>query len=91
MKITKYVLTLLTWDVFQIIVDIHSLNVNACMFNQSHGHWLFSNSLYAIITMALKLKEKFGMALSITNLMEDEYVYEFGIAYVVFQHQKVSM
>ncbi len=65
-------LPLLAWDVFQIIVDLHSFSVNACMFNQSHGHGLFSNSLYAIITMALKLKEEFGMALFITNLMEDD-------------------
>ncbi len=72
MKITKYVLPLLAWNVFQIIVDIHSSSVNVCMFNQSHGHWLFSNSLSAIITMALKLKEEFEIALSITNLMEND-------------------
>jgi hypothetical protein len=31
--------------------------------------WLFSNALHATITMALKLKDKFGMTPFIVNLM----------------------
>ncbi len=61
------------------------------MFKQSHGHWLFSNSLYVIITMALKLKEEFDMALFVTNLMEDDMSMNSEYAYVFFQHSKKSM
>jgi hypothetical protein len=44
----------LTWDVLKIIVDIHSLVVNVCVFNQSCGHLLFFNVLHVAITMALE-------------------------------------
>lgn len=42
----------LTWDVLKIIVDILSLVVNVCVFNQSYGHLLFFNVLHVAITMA---------------------------------------
>jgi len=50
-----------------------SLVVNAYVFNQSHGHLLFSNALHVTITMALELKEKSKMAPFMVNL-EDELV-----------------
>jgi hypothetical protein len=71
-RIIGHVPSFLIWDVFQIIVDILSLIVNVCVFNQSHVHWLFSYALYARITMELKLKEEHAMASSMANLMEDD-------------------
>jgi len=62
---------LLTWDVLKIIVDILSPILSACVFNQSHWHWLLYDALHVAITMALKLKE-FKMAPSMANLMEDD-------------------
>ncbi len=57
MRITSPVPPPLIWYISQIIVDVLSLVVNACVLNQFRGHWLFSNVLNAIITMSLKLKE----------------------------------
>ncbi len=57
MRITSPVPPPLIWYISQIIVDVLSLVVNACVLNQFRGHWLFSNVLNAIITMGLKLKE----------------------------------
>ncbi len=50
----------LTWDVFQIIIDIFPLVVSVYVLNQSHGNWLLFNALHVAITMTLKLKEKIG-------------------------------
>jgi hypothetical protein len=47
--------------------------MGGCVFNQSHGHLLFSNALHVTITMALELKEKSKMTPSMVNL-EDEMV-----------------
>ncbi len=72
MRIIGRVPSFLIWDVFQIIVDILSLIVYVCVFNQSHVNWLFFYALYARFTMELKLKEKHAMASSMANLMEDD-------------------
>jgi hypothetical protein len=48
-------------------------------------HWLLFDALHATITMALKLKEEYGMAPSMDNLMED-YIVVALIIYVWFQH-----
>jgi len=61
----------LTLDVFQIIIDIIFSIVNACVFIQYRGHWLFSNVLHVEITMALKLKKEFKMTPFMVNLIED--------------------
>ncbi len=76
-RITSCVPSLLILYVFQIIIDIISPIVNACVFNQYCGHWLFSNALHAEITMSLKLKEQFKMTPFMFNLIED------GIAMVL--------
>jgi hypothetical protein len=41
MRTISHVPPLLAWDVSQIIFDITFLVVNACVFHQSCGHWLF--------------------------------------------------
>jgi hypothetical protein len=53
------------------IIDILSLVVNACMFNQSCEHWLL---FYVLHAMALKLKKIFGMVPSMANSMKDDIV-----------------
>jgi hypothetical protein len=76
-KITSFVPPFLTWHLSHlIIIDVLSLVVSAlvvsaCVLNQSYGHWLTSNVLHAIINMTLKLKEEYGIAFSMNNLMED--------------------
>ncbi len=52
MKIISYVPTF-NLDVFQIIIDVLSLVVNAYVFNQSRMHWLFCDALHVTLTMAL--------------------------------------
>jgi hypothetical protein len=48
----------LTWDASQIIIEILSLVVSACVHNLFFGHCLFYDVLHATITMTLKLKKK---------------------------------
>jgi hypothetical protein len=48
----------LTWHIFKIIVDCLSPIVYACVFNQSHGHWLLNDVLHYVISMNLKLNEE---------------------------------
>ncbi len=57
-KVTGHVPPPLTWHIFQIIIDVFSSIVSACVLNQSHGHWLHSDALNVTIIMSLKLKEK---------------------------------
>jgi hypothetical protein len=47
----------LTWHISQIIVDVHSLVVFTCVFNQFKGHWLLSDALNFAIFICLKLKK----------------------------------
>ncbi len=65
MKVTSHVPPLLTWHISQIVVDVLSLVISACVLNQSHGHWLLSNALNVKITMSLKLKEEYGISLNL--------------------------
>ncbi len=65
MKVTGRVLPPSTWHISQIIIDVLSSIVSACVLNQSRGHLLLSNALNVIITMSLKLKEKFGISLNL--------------------------
>jgi hypothetical protein len=58
MKVIGRVPSPLTWHVFQIIIDVLSLVVSACVLNQSHGHWLLSDALNVTIFMRLKFKEE---------------------------------
>jgi len=44
------------------------------VLKQSCGHWLFSNALNTIITMSLKLKEKFGISSNLQDLIIDDFV-----------------
>jgi hypothetical protein len=40
----------LTWHICQIIIDVLSLVVSACVLNQFHVHWLLYDVLNATIT-----------------------------------------
>ncbi len=44
--------------------------VNACVMNQSKGHWPLSNALFATITMTCKLTKEVEMNLFVNGLME---------------------
>ncbi len=46
------------------------LVVNGCVLKKSRGNWLIPNGLHVAITMALKLKEDFGITPFMANIME---------------------
>jgi len=48
--------------------------VFACVFNQSHGHWLVNDVLHFVISMSLKLKKENKIILSFESLMEDDSI-----------------
>jgi hypothetical protein len=64
--------SLLTWHIFQIIVDVLSPIVSTCVLNQSRGHWLLSDVLDYAIYICLKLRGKTIISVSIHNFMEEE-------------------
>ncbi len=74
MRVTSRVLPLLTSHIFQIIVDVLSSVISACVLNQFHGHWLFSSVLNVTITMNLKLKKEYGISLNLQDLIDDDYI-----------------
>jgi hypothetical protein len=74
MKITGCVPPPLPWHIYQIIVDVLSSVVSACVLNQSCGHCLFFDVLNAIIIMSLKLKEEFGISFNLQDLVDDDFV-----------------
>jgi AAA15 family ATPase/GTPase len=48
---------------------VFPLVVNACVLNQSHGHWLLTNAFHFVITMNTKLMdEDLGMVNELTLL-----------------------
>jgi hypothetical protein len=49
---------LLTWHISQIIVDVLSSIISACVLNESCGHWLLFDALNVIIIMSLKFEKK---------------------------------
>jgi hypothetical protein len=63
---------LLTWQIFQIIVDYLSPIVIACVLNWSHGHWMLIDVLNSIISYSLKLKKDNAPLAYFESLMEDE-------------------
>jgi hypothetical protein len=74
MRVTSHVPSPLTWHISQIIVDVLSSIVSACVLNQSHGHWLLFNVLNVTITMNLKLKEEYGISLNLQDLIDDDSI-----------------
>jgi hypothetical protein len=63
-RVTSRVPPPLTWHISQIIVDVLSSVVSACVLNQSHGNWLLFDALNVKITMSLKLKEESRISLN---------------------------
>jgi hypothetical protein len=62
--------------------------VNACVMNQSRGHWLLSNALFITITMTCKFKEEDEMNLFVDGLMEKDVIIGVGVGFVSFQHKE---
>ncbi len=52
-------------------MDYLSPIVSAYVFNQFHGHWLFSDALHSAISKSLKLKEENKIIPSFESLIED--------------------
>ncbi len=65
--------------------------VNACVMNQSKGHWLLSNALFATITMTCKLTKEVEMNLFVNGLMEKKCYNWCGVGFVSFQHKERSV
>jgi hypothetical protein len=55
MRVINHVPPPLIWHISQIIVDVLSSIVIACLLNQSCGHWLLSDALNLMIIMSPKL------------------------------------
>jgi hypothetical protein len=70
MKMIGRVPLLLTWHIFQIIVDSIGLVVFVYILNQYKGHWLLNDALNFSISMSLKFKDEIDCA-TFNNLMED--------------------
>jgi hypothetical protein len=47
-----------TWHISQIIVDVLSPIMYACLFNQSKFHWLLSDVLNFAISICFQLSEQ---------------------------------
>jgi len=88
MRLTGQVPPPLTWQLCQIIVDCLSPIVFACIFNQSHGHWLLSDALHFTISMSLKLKKENQVVLSFENLMEEDSIIVNELTLLVFNIRK---
>ncbi len=56
MRTTNRVPPPLIWYISQIIVDVLSLVVNACVLNQFRGHWLLFNVLSLIVNACVLKK-----------------------------------
>jgi hypothetical protein len=69
--LSKLVPPLLTWHIFQIIVDCLSHVMSACVLNQSNNHWLLSYVLEYAITICLKCREEVINPPNQIRLMDD--------------------
>ncbi len=74
MKVIGQVPPLLTWHIYQIVVDYLSLVVSTCVLNQSHGHWFLNDVLHSIISMSLKLKEENQVLPSFKTLTDEDAI-----------------
>ncbi len=70
MKMIRRVPPLLTWHIFQIIVDSIGLVVSIYLLNQNKVHWLLNDALNFAISMSLKFKDEIDCA-TFDNLMEE--------------------
>jgi hypothetical protein len=61
-----------TWHVAQIVVNVLSHVVSACVLNQYRAHWFLNYALHSAITMNTKLKEELENALTFDNIMDED-------------------
>ncbi len=64
----------LTWHIFQIIVDVLSLIMFACVLNQYKCHCLLNDALNYAIFIYWKLKQESIISSSFDNFMEKESI-----------------
>jgi hypothetical protein len=79
MKMIGKVPPLLTWHIFQIIVDSIGPIVFVYILNQYKGCWLLNDALNVSISMSLKFKDEVD-CVTFNNLMEEDVnvVFEFS-------------
>ncbi len=61
-----------TWHVAQIVVDVLSLIVSACVLKQCDGHWILSYAFHFAITMNTKLMEELENPPSFDNIIDED-------------------
>jgi len=76
---------------YQIELDnqttlVSTLIGNACVLNQSHGHWVFSDALHVTITMNLNLRFFFENEHFVKNLMEEYFIIVLKLALLAFNN-----
>jgi hypothetical protein len=64
----------LTCHIFQIIVDVLSPIMFACVINQSKFHWLLNDVLNYAIFIYWKVKDESRISSSFDNFMEKEFI-----------------
>jgi hypothetical protein len=57
-----------------LVTDVFFLVVNACVMNQSKGHWLLLDALFIAITMICKFRKKAETNLFVDGLMEKDVI-----------------
>jgi hypothetical protein len=62
-----------TWHVAQIVVNVFSHVVSACVLNQYCAHWFLSDAFHFAITMNTKLMEKLENALTFYNRLDEDF------------------
>jgi hypothetical protein len=65
---------LLTWHIFQIIVDVFSLVVFVSILNQFISDWLLSDVLNFTISICLELRKKIEILVFFDNFMEEKSI-----------------
>jgi hypothetical protein len=66
------VLPLLSWNVVQIVIDNFFPIVSACVFNQSHKHWLLNDALNATIITTLKFQGDIMICVVLYIMIDDD-------------------
>jgi hypothetical protein len=64
---------LFSWHVTQIVVNVFSHVVSACVLNQYYAHWFLSDAFHFAITPNTKLMEELENALTFDNIMDEDF------------------
>jgi hypothetical protein len=73
-----------------IIVDVVSLIMFACIFNQSKCHWLLNYALNYAIFIYWKLKDESIISSSFDNFMEKESIIVHVLGFLASNMKKIN-